>query len=225
MNRFLDFFAGAGSLNLDLGHFVLCLLASYLFALVVEAMYVVFYENRATGSQMHRSFLLIGPAVTLLFICIQLSLPLSLGLLGALSIVRFRTPVKEPEEIGFLMLLITTAIAVATFNFLFAALLCAGTALALGLRRWGFLKRRWSNRRSGILTINLASDVYESKADQLTTRLQAFCKGLRLESISTTESTTSLQYLFTGAMTPGWETLQQELRKDIPFHKLNIVLS
>ena len=42
--------------------------------------------------------LLIGPSVTLLFICVQLSLPLSLGLLGALSIVRFRVPIKEPEE-------------------------------------------------------------------------------------------------------------------------------
>ena len=29
---------------------------------------------------------------------VLLSLPLSLGLLGALSIVRFRTPIKEPEE-------------------------------------------------------------------------------------------------------------------------------
>ena len=37
---------------------------------------------------------------------------MSLGLLGALSIVRFRTPIKEPEEIGFLMVVIATSLAI-----------------------------------------------------------------------------------------------------------------
>ncbi len=40
-----------------------------------------------------------GLSITAIFICIQFSLPLSLGLLGALSIVRFRTPVKELRAI------------------------------------------------------------------------------------------------------------------------------
>ena len=69
-----------------------------------------FYGRRATGSEIHRAFPLIAIAVTAIFICIQFSLPLSLGLLGALSIVRFRTPIKEPEEIGFLMVVIATSL-------------------------------------------------------------------------------------------------------------------
>ena len=32
------------------------------------------------------------------------SLALSLGLVGALSIVRFRTPIKEPEELAYLFI-------------------------------------------------------------------------------------------------------------------------
>jgi hypothetical protein len=37
---------------------------------------------------------------------VKASLALSLGLVGALSIVRFRTPVKEPEELAYLFLAI-----------------------------------------------------------------------------------------------------------------------
>ena len=37
---------------------------------------------------------------------VKSSLALSLGLVGALSIVRFRTPIKEPEELGYLFLTI-----------------------------------------------------------------------------------------------------------------------
>ena len=38
------------------------------------------------------------------------SLALSLGLVGALSIVRFRTPIKEPEELGYLFLIIAVGL-------------------------------------------------------------------------------------------------------------------
>ena len=82
--------------------------------MVVALLYVRFYGRRATGSEIHRAFPLLALAVTAIFVCIQFSLPLSLGLLGALSIVRFRTPIKEPEEIGFLMVVIATSLAAAT---------------------------------------------------------------------------------------------------------------
>jgi hypothetical protein len=39
---------------------------------------------------------------TLIITIVKSSLALSLGLVGALSIVRFRTPIKEPEELAYL---------------------------------------------------------------------------------------------------------------------------
>ncbi len=41
---------------------------------------------------------------------VKASLALSLGLVGALSIVRFRTPVKEPEELSYLFLAIAVGL-------------------------------------------------------------------------------------------------------------------
>jgi hypothetical protein len=44
-------------------------------------------------------------ATTMLVISVvKISLALSLGLVGALSIIRFRTPIKEPEELAYLFL-------------------------------------------------------------------------------------------------------------------------
>jgi hypothetical protein len=78
------------------------------------------------------------------FICTQFSLPLSLGLLGALSIVRFRTPIKEPEEIGFLMVVIASAICCATFNLVFLGIVIGLTYLCLLFHNKGprFIKKR-----------------------------------------------------------------------------------
>ena len=44
--------------------------------------------------------------VFLVILIVKSSLALSLGLVGALSIVRFRTPIKEPEELIYLFLAI-----------------------------------------------------------------------------------------------------------------------
>ena len=68
------------SVQIETADFFLALVLSVLTALIVTLFYRFFYENRATGSQVHRSFLLISPAITALFIAIQFSLPLSLGL-------------------------------------------------------------------------------------------------------------------------------------------------
>ena len=49
---------------------------------------------------------------TLLVISVvKSSLALSLGLVGALSIVRFRTPIKEPEELAYIFLAIAVGLA------------------------------------------------------------------------------------------------------------------
>ena len=45
------------------------------------------------------SFILFALSVFLIITTIKTSLALSLGLVGALSIIRFRTAIKEPEQI------------------------------------------------------------------------------------------------------------------------------
>jgi hypothetical protein len=51
-------------------------------------------------------FLLLIPTMILIITIIKSSIALSLGLVGALSIVRFRTPIKEPEELLYIFVAI-----------------------------------------------------------------------------------------------------------------------
>jgi len=51
-----------------------------------------------------RVFVFIAATTLLVIAVVQRSLALSLGLVGALSIIRFRTPIKEPEELAYLFL-------------------------------------------------------------------------------------------------------------------------
>ena len=52
-------------------------------------------------------------AITLIVVVIKSSLALSLGLIGALSIIRFRTAIKEPEQIITLLMVMAVSISIA----------------------------------------------------------------------------------------------------------------
>ena len=72
--------------------------------------YRTFGATLASRETFTRVFPFVALTTCLLISIIKSSLALSLGLVGALSIVRFRTPVKEPEELAYVFLSITVGL-------------------------------------------------------------------------------------------------------------------
>jgi uncharacterized protein DUF4956 len=176
--------------------FLLLMAISLLASLFISYLYVHFYSNRATGSQVHRAFPLLGISITSIFVTIQFSLPLSLGLLGALSIVRFRTPIKEPEEIGFIMLVIATSIAVATFKLAFVGII---VLIALAALFGQVLTRRLMGTHSdGTIVVTLAANGKPSDPTAITALVRKRLPRAKLESVSQTDRETVVSYAFQG---------------------------
>jgi len=189
--------------------FLLLMTVSLLSSLFISYLYVHFYSNRATGSQVHRAFPLLGISVTAIFITIQFSLPLSLGLLGALSIVRFRTPIKEPEEIGFIMLVISTSIAVATFKLGFVGIIFVVALAALFAMSW---TRGLSGAASdGTIVISVPANGTPADPAAMTALLRKRLPKARLESVSQNDRETVVSYTFQGITDSALAGLQAEL--------------
>jgi hypothetical protein len=69
------------------------------------------YSGVLSNKRRFAPILLFIAATTMLVISVvKTSLALSLGLVGALSIIRFRTPIKEPEELAYLFLSVALGI-------------------------------------------------------------------------------------------------------------------
>ncbi len=163
-------------------------------SLIVYMMYQLFYGSRHIGAGVHRTFIIGGPAITALFLGIQTSIPLSLGLLGALSFVRFRTPVKDPAEIGFLLLLIASSIGAATNNYLVTAILFGAVFVALSAQRLGQTRLRWSG--TGNLIISTDQSSFHSLETKLTAFLNERVPGLTLVTMSVLDNRTSCHYQY-----------------------------
>jgi len=82
--------------------FIVCVVMSF----IVREFYI--RRSFSLTGKMHIGSIIpiLSAVVFLVIIVVKSSLALSLGLVGALSIVRFRTPIKEPEELVYLFLAI-----------------------------------------------------------------------------------------------------------------------
>lgn len=179
---------------LGIGPLLTVLVVSLLSSLFVAYLYQVFYRARATGSQIYRAFPLMGISITAIFISVQFSLPLSLGLLGALSIVRFRTPIKEPEEIGFILLVIATSLSAATFNLTFLGLILAVAVVALLLLR-ARLPLISPASADGMLMVTLPAE-HAAHVDGVLELVRAELPKGSLDSVTEGEREISVSYRF-----------------------------
>ena len=102
---------------------------------------------------------------TLLVISVvKSSLALSLGLVGALSIVRFRTPIKEPEELAYIFLAIAIGLALGADQREVAAIALPIILIVITLiDRW----RPSLTNTSGNLTLNLEVDKNDTTSDSI----------------------------------------------------------
>ena len=193
-------------------------LASSLF---IAWLYLCFYSNRATGSQVHRAFPLLGISITAIFFAIQFSLLLSLGLLGALSIVRFRTPIKEPEEIGFIMLVIAAALACATFNLAFLEIILIVAVAALLVQRFATGLFHGA-AGGGLIVVSVPHQDDNGSTRQIPDLLATKLRKGRLESLSRNDDSTVISYAFRGSPQKTLVALQSELQERSTGSTVNI---
>ena len=145
----------------------------------------------------------------MLFLGIQTSIPLSLGLLGALSFVRFRTPVKDPAEIGFLLLLIASSIGASSGNFMLIALLFVATFVVLGVK-W-LLRDRAAVGSRGSLMLSMGRDEFDETEGKLKGFLSGRLKSLSLQSMSVVDGRVNLQYQYKQQPDLDWTAFVNEL--------------
>ena len=224
LDRILGLLSGPRSQTVSevgFGGLLFLMVLSLASSLFIAWLYRYFYSTRATGSEVHRAFRLLGISVTAIFIAIQFSLPLSLGLLGALSIVRFRTPIKEPEEIGFIMLVIAAALACATFNLAFLGVILGVGVVALLAQRWasGVLV---GPPRGGLIVVSIPDREGESASRAVAELLHARLGDGRLESLSTDDDSTVVSYKFSTLPHAALLALQAELRETSAGARVNV---
>ena len=106
LGTFEDFLVNQNA-QIDITYFIIALIVSAILSFILGKLYIKYGRALSNRTKFAGNFVLITTTTTLIIMIVKSSLALSLGLVGALSIVRFRAAIKEPEELAFLFLCIS----------------------------------------------------------------------------------------------------------------------
>ena len=96
----------AVSNSIELLSFTLMMIGAWILGYIVALHYEKYFPHISRSQSMGKTIFTIAVITFLIISVVKSSLALSLGLVGALSIIRFRTPIKEPFELSYLFMAI-----------------------------------------------------------------------------------------------------------------------
>jgi len=106
MDQSFQEFLATQNVDIPIFGFIINLFIAAALSFILRGIYVKFGQALSDRKTFGRNLILISTTTMLIITVVKSSLALSLGLVGALSIVRFRTAIKEPEELAYLFLAI-----------------------------------------------------------------------------------------------------------------------
>ncbi|NLB61251.1 MAG: DUF4956 domain-containing protein [Clostridiales bacterium] len=117
------------TMQLDITRLVLTLAVAFLIGLFVFFIYKITFGGVMYSRSLNISYIMLTLVTSLMLMLISNNLTLSLGMVGALSIIRFRTAVKDPIDTVFMFWAVGEGIAIGVAFFLEAAI----AALLIGI--------------------------------------------------------------------------------------------
>ena len=193
-NDLENFFLNS-SIDINIGNFIVAILLSLILAYLVKFTYIKVSTSLNDKEHFSETFVPLAIITTLVITVIKFSLALSLGLVGALSIVRFRAAIKEPEELVYLFFIIGIGLANGANQFLVSILATVITISILYFRKLYNDKIKVNNitaSSTNILQIQIkkGSNNLEEIVDQFKNKVEY----IKLKSLSSDENL--IQYNF-----------------------------
>lgn len=132
-------------------------LSSLVLGIVIAVIYKLTFSGVLFNNQFALALVLLAMVTGVIILAISANLVLSLGMVGALSIVRFRTAVKDPMDTVYMFWALATGILTGAGFLLIAALatvLIGGAMILLS-----YYIRRHGKRHSYLLVIRYRSEI------------------------------------------------------------------
>ena len=161
----------------------LTILVSLVLAFAVGLFIAWIYRRNFRGVMYSNNFALTLVLMTLItcpvVMCIKESIQLSMGMVGALSIVRFRTAVKDPLDTAYMFWALTMGILLGAGQFFLTALTVVGIAILITV-----VVNMQSRRMNSFLLVLRMGDEAERAASQIVASVRN--QQLKSKTVSST---------------------------------------
>ncbi len=187
----LNFFINQ-NIQIDLPNFVISLICAAILSFFVQLFYIRYSSTLSNRKEFSKNFVILGVTTCIVIMIVKSSLALSLGLVGALSIVRFRAAIKEPEELVYLFLIIAIGLGCGA-NQLIITSVGIFFSLFIIMIYSGYLRRSNKNIEEKInLGIIIQENISDIQINNLMTEIKKVSKELKFISMSRSNESTTI---------------------------------
>tara|TARA_B100000401_G_scaffold357769_1_gene255283 strand:+ start:160 stop:870 length:711 start_codon:yes stop_codon:yes gene_type:complete len=187
----LNFFINQ-NIQIDLPNFVISLICAAILSFLVQLFYIRYSSTLSNRKEFSKNFVILGVTTCIVIMIVKSSLALSLGLVGALSIVRFRAAIKEPEELVYLFLIIAIGLGCGA-NQLIITSVGIFFSLFIIMIYSGYLRRSNKNIEEKInLGIIIQENISDIQINNLITEIKKVSKELKFISMSRSNESTTI---------------------------------
>lgn len=166
------------SSDISISKIIISLAVAFLIGLFIFTLYKRVFSGVLYSKSFNVSLIGMTMVTAMVIIAINSNLVLSLGMVGALSIVRFRTPIKDPTDLIFLFWAAAAGIVSGAGFFTLAVI----GSVIIGLILFFFIKRT-SLDTPYLLVVNCADDTTEK---QITEQLNSIVKRYNVKQKTVT---------------------------------------
>jgi len=185
-----DFLSGL-SVQIPIVEFLVNLSIVLILSFLLSLVYVKFGRSLSNRKAFASNLILVSLITMLIISIVKSSLALSLGLVGALSIVRFRAAIKEPEELSYLFLAIAVGLGLGANQRLITII--AFVFIAGVIVVWSLLKYGRENANLFLSVKDVGINKVELK--QIIETLKKSCSELNLKRFDETSEVIEATFL------------------------------
>ncbi len=175
-----SFLEGYAASQIDAAEIILCMLITVLIATYIFMIYRILNKNSFYNKNFNLSLIALAVITAAIILTIQSNIVISLGMVGALSIVRFRTAIKDPMDLVFLFWSISIGI-ICGAGFAIIAVVASIVVTVVVL-----LFERMSVGRPAVILLVNCSDYKSEK--QIMEIVQANCNMSKVKARNLTKS-------------------------------------
>ena len=189
----LEFFL-KDNVTLDVSSFIVNLCVAALLSVIIQIFYLRYSTTLSSKFEFSKNFVILGITTTIVITIIKSSLALSLGLVGALSIVRFRAAIKEPEELVFLFLIISTGLGCGAGQIKIISIGILFSLISIFLYSKFFEKRYLKLAETLNLAIIADKKLSEKEINEKMDEIKKYTSKIELISFSKSEDNTTINF-------------------------------
>ncbi|MDN3643778.1 DUF4956 domain-containing protein [Lutimonas halocynthiae] len=144
--------------DINYSRFIVGIILLILLSKALQYVYRKYSDSPTNKKSFSSIFVLFSISIFLIVTTIKSSLALSLGMVGALSIIRFRTAIKEPEQMIYFLGITGVAIAIAAEKEILALIVVLVFVISAILNNKSNKDKRNSNLNYLLITLQLSEE-------------------------------------------------------------------